>query len=41
MTEAGSWNGCIISYAHDPDGHTIEFIQRPTTAEPAGIEQLC
>lgn len=30
MTEAGFWNGCVVFYARDPDGHTIEFIKRPT-----------
>lgn len=28
MTEPGFWNGAVVFYTRDPDGHTVEFIER-------------
>lgn len=35
ITEPGFWNQCIVFYTRDPDGHTIELIERPADTKPA------
>jgi catechol 2,3-dioxygenase-like lactoylglutathione lyase family enzyme len=37
LTEPGFWYGCTAFYARDPDGHTIEFIERPAS-DPRAVE---
>lgn len=29
MTEQGFWHGAVVFYFRDPDGHTVELIERP------------
>jgi glyoxylase I family protein len=30
LTEAGDWEGVTIVFVRDPDGHRVEFVQRPS-----------
>jgi len=34
IDEPGGWQGCTVCYATDPDGFTVELIQRPVRTGP-------